>query len=287
MAVYALTCLAGAPGVTTTALAWTALSPRPTLIVEADVTGGSPILAGAFEGTWMHRGGVLALASAEEADWVETIWQQAVTLPGRSDRWVLPTIGRGHQARAMASIWRPLAATLTRISRDTGVDILIDAGRLGVAGGPWDLITGADAVLLLTDSTIPALTTLSVALPSLRADLDQSGSHHRLGVVPLTGPSQLWRSLLPGLAGMFSGHAEPDIRPYSRAEIAATVSPTATIAALPHAPRAAATYAHAMTPCDTRTYDAAITQLIVSAQQHASAYRQLMHPTSTSEEASQ
>lgn len=65
------------------------------------------------------------------------------------------------------------------------------------------------------------------------------------------------------------------------------MSPTATIATLPHAPRAAATYAHAMTPCDTRAYDAAISQLIVSAQQHASAYRQLMHPTSTSEEASQ
>lgn len=281
MSVYALTSLAGAPGVTTTALAWAALSPRPTLIVEADVTGGSPILAGAFEGTWMHRGGILALASAEEPDWVETIWQQAVALPSRTDRWVLPTIGRGHQARAMASIWRPLSTTLARISQDTGVDVLIDAGRLGVAGGPWELITGADAVLLLTDTTIPALTTLSVALPSLRADLDQSGSHHRLGVVPLTGPSQLWRSVLPGVAGLFSRQDEPDIRPYNRAEIAATVTPTATLTPLPHAPRAAATYGHALPPCDTRTYDRAVGHLISATEAHAAAYRQLLNPTAT------
>lgn len=279
MALYALTSLAGAPGVTTTALAWAHVSPRPTLIIEADVTGGSPILAGAYEGTWMHRGGILALASAEEHDWRETIWQQAVTLPGRTDRWVLPAIGRGHQARAMSTIWRPLAATLSQISKETGVDVLIDAGRLGIAGGPWELISAAEAVLVLTDSTIPALTTLGVALPSLRADLDQSGSHHRLGVVPLIGPSRLWRSLIPGLAGMFSRHDEPDIRPYSRAEIAAAVAPTATIAPIPHAPRAAATYAHALSPCDTGGYERAIRQLILSTENHAQAYRELMNPT--------
>ena len=50
MSVYALTSISGSPGVTTTAVAWAYLSPTPTLIVEADPTGGSPILAGVMRG---------------------------------------------------------------------------------------------------------------------------------------------------------------------------------------------------------------------------------------------
>ena len=279
MGVYALTSVTGSPGVTTTALAWASLSPRPTLIVEADVTGGSPILAGAFDGTMLHRGSVLALASAETEDWVETIWRNAVPLPDRVDRWVLPAIGRGHQARAMAPLWRSLATTLSGISTDTGVDVLVDVGRLGVAGGAWDLVESADAVLVLTDSTIPALTSLAIALDSLRADLSTSGSPQRLGIVPIVGPSQILRPW-----AWLGRDTEPDIRPYSRPEIAATFAPTPALAALPHAPRAAAAYMHARpTTRDGSGYNAAVRALITAAEQHARDYAALLDPQETTD----
>ena len=41
----------------------------------------------------------------------------------------------------------------------------------------------------------------------------------------------------------------------------------------------AATYAHALSPCDTGGYERAIRQLILSTENHAQAYRELMNPT--------
>jgi hypothetical protein len=50
MAVYTLVSASGSPGVTTTALALASVWPRPVIVVEADPTGGSAILAGYFRG---------------------------------------------------------------------------------------------------------------------------------------------------------------------------------------------------------------------------------------------
>ena len=51
MAMIALASASGSPGVTTTALGLALLWPRPILLVEADPTGGSGLLAGYFRGT--------------------------------------------------------------------------------------------------------------------------------------------------------------------------------------------------------------------------------------------
>ena len=48
--VVALASASGSPGVTTTALGMALLWPRPVLLVEADPTGGSGLLAGYFRG---------------------------------------------------------------------------------------------------------------------------------------------------------------------------------------------------------------------------------------------
>ena len=62
MAVIALTSASGSPGVTTTALGLALLWPRPVLLVEADPTGGSGLLAGYFRGTREYDGGLIELA---------------------------------------------------------------------------------------------------------------------------------------------------------------------------------------------------------------------------------
>ena len=46
MAVVALTSASGSPGVTTTAVGLALTWPRPVLLIEADPTGGSGVLAG-------------------------------------------------------------------------------------------------------------------------------------------------------------------------------------------------------------------------------------------------
>src|SRR3954451_17813904 len=62
MAVVALCSASGSPGVTTTAVAMTLNWPRPVLIVEADPTGGSGILAGFLRGTTEYDAGLIELA---------------------------------------------------------------------------------------------------------------------------------------------------------------------------------------------------------------------------------
>jgi hypothetical protein len=70
MAVIALTSASGSPGVTTTAVGMALLWPRPLILVDADPTGGSGILAGYFRGTREYEAGLieLALSPADVAD---------------------------------------------------------------------------------------------------------------------------------------------------------------------------------------------------------------------------
>ncbi|HEY9562625.1 MAG TPA: hypothetical protein VIR30_02545, partial [Nocardioides sp.] len=59
MAVIALCSASGSPGVTTTALGMALLWPRPVLLIEADATGGSGILAGYFRGIKSYDQGLV------------------------------------------------------------------------------------------------------------------------------------------------------------------------------------------------------------------------------------
>src|SRR3546814_6778811 len=70
MEVTALCSASGSPGVTTTALGMALLWPRPVLLIEADATGGSGILAGYFRGIKSYDQGLveLALAADDVAD---------------------------------------------------------------------------------------------------------------------------------------------------------------------------------------------------------------------------
>ena len=56
MPVICLTAAAGSPGVTSTLLGIALCWPRPVLLVEADPTAGSAILAGRFRGLQSHSG---------------------------------------------------------------------------------------------------------------------------------------------------------------------------------------------------------------------------------------
>ena len=59
MAIVCLTSASGSPGVTTTAVGMAFSWPRPVLLVEADPTGGSGVLAGFLRGTTPYDAGVI------------------------------------------------------------------------------------------------------------------------------------------------------------------------------------------------------------------------------------
>ncbi|WP_347350369.1 hypothetical protein [Intrasporangium sp.] len=265
MAVYALTSLSGAPGVTTLAIAWAYQNTRPTLILEADPTGGSPILAGPFRGNLLHDTSVLLLAERDPAELQEWMWHHAIALPETTDRKVLPAVASHAQARALAGTWPGLADTVQHFSAGTGTDVLLDLGRLTLEYSARALLPAADAVLVLTSATLPGINTVVWALDELRDTLQASGDPDRLAVVPVRAATGLTRGLLrrqdPTAAA----------QPWSQAEIARAIDPTAVLGPLPWRPEQAQVYAHAtLAPKDWTqgAYSRAVSTLMAAAADH-------------------
>ncbi|MDN5746230.1 MAG: hypothetical protein L0H31_14085 [Nocardioidaceae bacterium] len=262
MSIYALTSISGSPGVTTTAIAWATLSKRPTLIIEADPTGGSPIVAGVWAGQQPHTTSILELANRERARFVEYLHERSLVLPGTTDRRVLPGVPAPEHARPLSAVWRPLAAALRTISSEGGIDVVIDAGRAGAQHAPWTLMEGADALLVLTDTTLPALNSTAIGVASIRERLEQSGIPDRLGVVPITGRDR-----------------GPDIRPYGSREISGVIAPTRVIGDVPRDAARAGVYSSALSPGrghSSSGYCRSIVHLTKAAEEHADRIREVL-----------
>lgn len=165
MAIIVLTSAAGSSGVTSTwvgtALSW----PSPVVAVEADPSAGSQVLAGYFRG--LARPGLSELALAHrQGDLVEVL--PSLLFPAAdSQASFLPGIRTYRQAGAVAQLWPALLSALRDLEATTGVDVLVDAGRLGLLGSPVPLIEDADVVVLVTGSGLPELAAARGWLPSL------------------------------------------------------------------------------------------------------------------------
>lgn len=154
MAVIALTSASGSPGVTTTCLGLALCWPRPVLLVEADPTGGSGVLAGFFRGTREYRAGLIELALTG-TDLAEALADVAEPVADTQVSFVAGT--RSHtQAAALRDLWEPLSGVLAELE-STGQDVIVDAGRLGLMGAPTPLLDRADMTLVVTRTSLPAL----------------------------------------------------------------------------------------------------------------------------------
>jgi hypothetical protein len=152
------------------ALTW----PRPVLLVEADPTGGSAVLAGYFRGLSAHTTGLLDLAWAHREGLEDALTELTMPIPDSSAS-LLPGVRAHTQARSLAALWEPLAAALKGLDR-TGRDVIIDAGRLGLTGSPEPLIYGADLMLLVMRSDLVALAAARSWAETLRGKFDELGT---------------------------------------------------------------------------------------------------------------
>lgn len=154
MAVVALCSAAGSPGVTTTSLGMALLWPRPVLLIEADPTGGSGILAGYFRGIRPYDKGLIELALS--ADDVAEILPRMAQPIGSSSAAFIPGPRAHTQAPALTGLWPPLMTALQDLE-STGQDVIVDCGRLGLAGWPEPVLAGADLALMLCRTQLPAI----------------------------------------------------------------------------------------------------------------------------------
>lgn len=223
MAVIVLTSASGSPGVTSTALGLALTWPRPVLLVEADPTGGSAVLAGYFRGVTAPTAGLIGVALAHREGRLESELPAAAMPLPQHDAMLLPGVRSHAQARSLAPIWEPLLAALRGLEH-TGQDVIVDAGRLGLTGAPEPLIHGADLTLLTARTDLVSLSAARSWAGSLRDERTAQGTERGLGLL-LVGEG----------------------RPYAAREVSKVLA-LPTVATLAWDPAGAAVFSHGAPP---------------------------------------
>lgn len=169
MALFTLVSASGSPGVTTTAVGLALTWPRPVVLVEADPTGSSGILAGFFRGVKDHVGLVDLVMAHRSGLLAEALPRMVMEVPG-TEVSILVGSKSHEQAGGLARLWEPLVGVLRDIAAD-GQDVIVDAGRMGLAGWPAPLVSHADVTVLAARSSLPALVAARSWASSLAADV--------------------------------------------------------------------------------------------------------------------
>lgn len=162
MTVYAFTSTRGAPGVTATTLGMGLVWPKPVIVVEADVSGSSSIIAGYLGGRLSPEKSLVNLAVAHRygALTTDSLHEQTYALDQKASRLIVPGLVNRAQVSSLGTdFWTSLGSVLHAMHR-AGFDILIDAGRLGQAGGPEPLIREADIAAVITRTHLDPLINL-------------------------------------------------------------------------------------------------------------------------------
>lgn len=188
MGIVAIGSIGHSPGVTTTAVAMTLRWPRPAVLLEADTSTTSAVLAGRLRGQVPHRMGLTGLASAALHGELEPplVWAHSIELA--PDRRLIPGFSSIGAARGTDSIWSPLAEVL-RSLEGTGADVLIDLGRFDASDARAPLLSASQFVLVCSGATLPdiASTTAKIdghsnRLAEVSTALERVGSVDSLGV---------------------------------------------------------------------------------------------------------
>ncbi len=172
MSVVALTSAHGAPGVTTSALAlvsaWVLARPgRRVLLVDAD-PAGSGVLTGPLRAGVPDSAGISLLAAARPPLSMEQVIGCAVALDEASTRMVLPGVADPLQARPLAATW----SALVDVARDLslhGVDVVVDAGRLGHRHEPTPWLSEADLLVVVLRGDLAGVLPAAAAVRTLTA----------------------------------------------------------------------------------------------------------------------
>ncbi|WP_426592614.1 hypothetical protein ACPPVS_12640 [Cellulomonas sp. McL0617] len=184
MSVVVLCSAHGAPGVTTSALAlawvWPAARPgRRVLLVDGD-PAGSGLLTGYLSGGVPRDAGVSILAAGRPPLSADQLVGCCVALDADATRMVLPGVLDPVQARPLAPMWGSLLSAARDLS-DQGVDVLVDAGRVGHHHEPRVLVTEADLVAVVVRGDVSSVAPSAAAVRALMAE--RKGRHAPVALV--------------------------------------------------------------------------------------------------------
>ncbi|MSS44710.1 CpsD/CapB family tyrosine-protein kinase [Cutibacterium sp. WCA-380-WT-3A] len=195
MSIIMLTSPGGSPGVTTTALGLALSWPRDVILVDADPCPGHVVESGYLMGRVPPRSGLIGLAAAcrDGADPVQAMWEETIELPHDcEDRMVGLLSGYGHlgQASLMGPAWSSLVSAMIELGQ-AGVDVIVDAGRLGPEALPESLVARACLIAIVTGSRLRQLAGLSMRSEEVEAL--SSATTGAVGLV-IVGPGRPYSS---------------------------------------------------------------------------------------------
>lgn len=169
MAIFVLTSVSGAPGVTTTALGlaqqW---GSRHVLLLDADPVGGAAILAGHFQGRVANPGTLVELwVGQRQGRLAEVLSESALQLADGID--FIPGAAGASQAATLSGLWPALGVELKRLDA-LDVDVIVDYGRLGHAAAAEALLRLADLVVVATRTDLVSVAAVA-AMPTLESPI--------------------------------------------------------------------------------------------------------------------
>ncbi|MGV8846806.1 hypothetical protein [Tessaracoccus sp.] len=185
MATIICTSASGSPGVTTMALGLALTWSRDVLLADCDRDPSQAIQAGYLRG--MDHGGrglaALARLHRENRSLAPDLWRHTVPLAlGEEQRRFLPGFAQPATVRLFDTVWPELADAFAALD-EKGVDVIVDAGRVGRDGLPLSLLAQADAVCFVTRTSLRALAGTRLHLPVVTEQLAQLPIDTAMGLV--------------------------------------------------------------------------------------------------------
>lgn len=188
MAVVVLCSVTGAPGTTTTALGLALQWPRPVLLAECDRDAPQAISGGYLGGQNDGRGMASLMQTARRQSSIRgALLEHAQRLDVEGRRLFLPGF-RHPSASSIFTAWGQLAEEFADVHY-RGMDVLVDAGRVGPTGLPSELLRRTDQVLVATRSSLRALVGLSGHLPTLLDQVESVSAACEVGLAVI-GPDR-------------------------------------------------------------------------------------------------
>ncbi|MET9758684.1 hypothetical protein ABZ016_06455 [Streptomyces sp. NPDC006372] len=160
MALIALAADKGSPGVTTAAVALSAVWPRRVLLAEADPAGGDLVYrsAAAHGGPLDPNTGMLSIAATARRGLApDQLWDHVQPLSGGLE--VLVGLGISEQAAGLAGLWPTLGHAFSSLadSPHAAADVIADCGRISGDTPAVELFPHASLVLLVSRTEPEAL----------------------------------------------------------------------------------------------------------------------------------
>ncbi|AVH57187.1 MULTISPECIES: hypothetical protein [Streptomyces] len=174
MALIALAADKGSPGVTTAAVALSAVWPRRVLLAETDPAGGDLVYrsAAAHGGPLNPNTGMLSIAATARRGLVpDQLWDHVQPLSGGLE--VLVGLGIAEQAAGLAGLWPTLGRAFAQLadSPHAPADVIADCGRISGDTPAVEMFSQAALVLLISRTEPEAIARVRDRAAALAAKL--------------------------------------------------------------------------------------------------------------------